>query len=228
MENNKDYISTVVDPIATVDADVATDTVDTTNPNNNNNSTATAKKKETKSLIWSEYGTTNRFHPTGNFYLNRENYQDPVVSRTTSSDLIYHNSYPYSIGTVYANLRKYERDIITHHKIGYKSKKIFSRAKQCGVVHARSDNMIQSLSKYHHFLEVQHLNTFRDSEKTTINDALKCSVVSTRDIISNETKCRKVKEFANILAIGHQKRACLRAGYSEQHCLSDLTCCLTY
>ena len=59
-------------------------------------------------------------------------------------------------------------------------------------------------------------------------DAMSCAVVDTHDIIANEKTCRSVKEFANILSIGHQKRACLNAGYSEEHCISDMSCCLTY
>ena len=62
--------------------------------------------------------------------------------------------------------RNHQRDIITHHKIGYKSKKQFSRAKMAGVIHARSDNMIQSLAKYQHFLQAASLNHFRDNEIT--------------------------------------------------------------
>ena len=96
------------------------------------------------------------------------------------------------------------------------------------MVHARSDNMIQSLAKYHHFLESQHMNIYRDSSKSTVDQAMKCSVMSTEMILDSEGTCRKVKEFANILAIGHQKRACLNAGYSEEHCAADMSCCLTY
>ena len=59
-------------------------------------------------------------------------------------------------------------------------------------------------------------------------DAMGCSVVGTHDILKNERTCRKVKEFANILSIGHQKLACLNAGYSEEHCMNDFSCCLTY
>jgi len=168
-------------------------------------------------VIWSEYGVTNRFHPTANFYLNRS------LAIRTDGD----GEYAYSIGTVFANLRKYQADIITHHKISYKTKKIFSRARMAGVIHARSDNMIQSLTKYQHFLNAMKLNIFR-SDQATIADAMSCSVVDTHGILQNEKICRKVKEFANILAIGHQKLACLNAGYSEEHCMSDLSCCLTY
>ncbi len=49
-------------------------------------------------VIWSEYGKTNRFHPTGNFYLDRR------MAKPTDGD----STYVYSIGTVFANLRKYE------------------------------------------------------------------------------------------------------------------------
>ena len=49
-------------------------------------------------VIWSEYGVTNRFHPTGNFYLDRK------LARPSDGD----SNYVYSIGTVFANLRKYE------------------------------------------------------------------------------------------------------------------------
>lgn len=54
--------------------------------------------KEKDGVIWSEYGTTNRFHPTGNFYLNRS------LAQPGDGD----GDYVYSIGTVFANLRKYE------------------------------------------------------------------------------------------------------------------------
>ena len=58
-------------------------------------------------------------------------------------------------------------DIITHHKIGWKSKKIFSRARMSGVIHARSDNMIQSLTKYQHFLfNSMQKNIFRSDQAT--------------------------------------------------------------
>jgi hypothetical protein len=49
-------------------------------------------------VIWSEYGVNNRFHPTGNFYLNRS------LAEKGDGD----SNYVYSIGTVFANLRKYE------------------------------------------------------------------------------------------------------------------------
>jgi hypothetical protein len=49
-------------------------------------------------VIWSEYGVNNRFHPTGNFYLNRS------LAEPGDGD----SNYVYSIGTVFANLRKYE------------------------------------------------------------------------------------------------------------------------
>jgi len=52
--------------------------------------------------------------------------------------------------------------MITHHKIGWRTKKIFSRAQMCGVIHARSDNMIQTLAKYHHFLMAMDQNVFRE------------------------------------------------------------------
>eukprot|EP00957_Ditylum_brightwellii_P049294 3740312-Ditylum_brightwellii.AAC.1 len=58
--------------------------------------------------------------------------------------------------------------------------------------------------------------------------AMGCSLAGTHDIIANEATCRQVKEFSNILSIGHQKRACLNAGYSEEHCMIDMSCCLTY
>uniref|UniRef100_A0A7S4AGX9 Uncharacterized protein n=1 Tax=Pseudo-nitzschia australis TaxID=44445 RepID=A0A7S4AGX9_9STRA len=169
-------------------------------------------------VLWSEYGVTNRFHPTANFYLNRS-----MEIRAEKRD----SEYAYSIGTVFSNLRKYDGDIITHHKICWRTKKVYSRAKMCGIIHARSDNMVQSLAKYQHFLQAAELNIYR-SNSATIGDAMGCSVVDTHGIIENERTCRKVKEFANILAIGHQKLACLNAGYSEEHCTSDMSCCLTY
>ncbi|OEU19091.1 hypothetical protein FRACYDRAFT_237384 [Fragilariopsis cylindrus CCMP1102] len=182
-------------------------------------------------MIWSEYGITNRFHPTANFYLNRSQENSTVNSNGTSQ---FQNNYAYTIGTVYSNLKNYNYDMITHHKIGYKTHKIYARAIHVGIIHARSTNMIQSLVKYHHFLSNQHTNMFRSSSSIeSINDALGCSIDNTQAIINNEKKCRKVKEFANILVIGHQKRSCLTAGQSsdyinEQHCISDMTCCLTY
>ena len=69
--------------------------------------------------------------------------------------------------------------------------------------------------------------TTHNNRMTNI-DAMGCSVVGTHDILKNERTCRKVKEFANILSIGHQKLACLNAGYSEEHCMNDFSCCLTY
>ena len=54
-------------------------------------------------VIWSEYGDTNRFHPTGNFYLNRS----LAIRGDGDSD------YVYSIGTVFANLRKYEVSMLS-------------------------------------------------------------------------------------------------------------------
>ncbi len=64
--------------------------------------------------------------------------------------------------------------------------------------------------------------------RLTNKDAMGCSVVGTHDILKNERTCRKVKEFANILSIGHQKLACLDAGFSEERCMNDFSCCLTY
>ena len=43
---------------------------------------------------------------------------------------------------------------------------MFSRARMCGVIHARSDNMIQSLAKYHHFLMAMHQNVYRNKKAT--------------------------------------------------------------
>mmetsp|Transcript_11420 Transcript_11420/g.17029 ORF Transcript_11420/g.17029 Transcript_11420/m.17029 type:complete len:468 (-) Transcript_11420:261-1664(-) len=169
-------------------------------------------------VVWSEYGKTNRFHPTANFYLDRK-----LETKEEKRD----SGYAYSIGTVFANLRAYEGDMITHHKIGWRTKKIFSRAQMCGVIHARSDNMIQTLAKYHHFLMAMDQNVFRE-KSAPISGAMGCSLAGTHDIIANEATCRQVKEFSNILSIGHQKRACLNAGYSEEHCMIDMSCCLTY
>lgn len=67
-----------------------------------------------------------------------------------------------------------------------------------------------------------------DTMFCTNTDAMGCAVVDTYNIIANEKSCRTVKEFANILAIGHQKLACLNVGYSEEQCMADLSCCLTY
>ena len=50
-------------------------------------------------IVWSEYGVSNRFHPTANFFLDRRN-----ETRAEKED----SNYAYSIGTVFANLRKYE------------------------------------------------------------------------------------------------------------------------
>ena len=50
-------------------------------------------------VVWSEYGVTNRFHPTANFYLNKS--LETKVEKGKSA-------YAYSIGTVFANLRLYE------------------------------------------------------------------------------------------------------------------------
>jgi hypothetical protein len=74
------------------------------------------------------------------------------------------------------------------------------------------------------------MDTFQTTFHGTnaFEDAMGCSVVDTHGILKNEKTCRKVKEFANILSIGHQKLACLNAGYSEEHCMSDFSCCLTY
>lgn len=63
----------------------------------NQNYTSTAKD----GVIWLQYGDTNRFHPTANFYLNRSLSKDSAAN------------YAYSIGTVFANLRNYTVSIFT-------------------------------------------------------------------------------------------------------------------
>jgi len=60
----------------------------------------------------------------------------------------------------------------------------------------------------------------------TTEDALACSVADTKVVLENPRRCRKVKELASILGICHQKLACLDAGYSEEHCSSNMSCCL--
>jgi len=54
-------------------------------------------------VVWSEYGVTNRFHPTANFYLNK--------SLETKAEK---SPYAYSVGTVFANLRLYEVSPLSH------------------------------------------------------------------------------------------------------------------
>jgi len=162
-------------------------------------------------ILWSEYGVTNRFHPTANFYLNE------TLKKAVSD---------HAIGTVFANLRNMKvGNIIVHHKLGTKTKKVVTRSAMCGIIHSRTDNMIQSLAKYQHYLLAAEKNANRDTD-ATISDAMSCSVMSPEDIIKNVKTCRSVKEFSNLLGISHQKLACLNAGYSEEHCSSDMSCCL--
>eukprot|EP00536_Pseudo-nitzschia_multiseries_P013514 jgi/Psemu1/310023/fgenesh1_kg.580_\ len=56
---------------------------------------------------------------------------------------------------------------------------------------------------------------------------MSCSVSSPKEINEKARTCRTVKEFSNLLGISHQKLACVNAGYSDEHCSSDMSCCLT-
>jgi len=172
---------------------------------------------ENDGVLWSQYRSTNVFHPTANFYLNETLVYKALRSKTS---------------TVFSNLRNMTTgNIVVHHKIGRSTKKVLDKSKMCGVIHARTENMIQSMAKYHHFLQQATLAqdkkhyTLRDHE-STVGDAMACSVADTKEVLNKIRICRKVKELASILGIGHQKLACLNAGYSEEHCSSDMSCCL--
>ena len=163
-------------------------------------------------ILWSEYGVSNRFHPTANFYLN-DTLKQAVSNRT--------------IGTVFSNLRNMKvsfrltiREGITmslgwwicswyqnrlvmvrrrfcslhtsfldvffsqsfahrlfdtthqigninvHHRLGFKTKEVVTWSTMCGVIHSRTENMVQSLAKYQHYLLAAEKNSYRNTKAT--------------------------------------------------------------
>ena len=163
-------------------------------------------------VLFSEYGKTNKFHSTANFYLRN--------GRPSGTNLGEWNT-----GTVYANLRGFDQDAITHHKIAYKSKEEKKEAaSHAGVLHFRSDGYMSTTTKYMHFLLS---NGLFSSDQATVEDVLICASADTFRLFKENKRCRAVKEIANIISQVHQKRLCLDAGYSEEHCSNELTCCLT-
>jgi len=164
------------------------------------------------SLIYSEYGKTNKFHSTANFYL-----RNGQPSGTNLDE--------FKTGTVYANLRDFQADAITHHKIAYKTKGGHRKeASHVGVLHFRSDSYLTTTTKYMHFLLS---NGYTSSDKAAVEDVVICATANIKQLYNENRRCRKVKEIANIISQVHQKRLCLKAGYSEEHCANELTCCLT-
>lgn len=163
-------------------------------------------------VLFSEYGKTNKFHSTANFYLRN--------GRPSGTNLG-----EWRTGTVYANLRGFDQDAITHHKIAYKSKEEKKEAaSHAGVLHFRSDGYMSTTTKYMHFLLS---NGLFSSDRATVEDVLICASADTFRLFKENKLCRAVKEIANIISQVHQKRLCLDAGYSEEHCSNELTCCLT-
>ena len=164
------------------------------------------------SLIYSEYGKANKFHSTANFYLRNGK---PLGT----------NQDEWLTGTVYANLRGFQQDAITHHKIAYKTKSNDRReAAHLGVLHFRSDSYLTTTTKYMHFLKS---NGLFSNDKAAVEDVMVCATANTEQLFKENKRCRAVKEIANIISQVHQKQLCLDAGYSEAHCANELTCCLT-
>lgn len=164
------------------------------------------------SLIYSEYGKTNKFHATANFFLRNGK---PLGT----------NQDEWLTGTVYANLRGFQQDAITHHKIAYKTKSNDRReASHVGVLHFRSDSYLTTTTKYMHFLQS---NGLFSNDKAAVEDVMVCATANTEQLFRENKRCRAVKEIANIISQVHQKQLCLDAGYSEDHCANELTCCLT-
>lgn len=158
-------------------------------------------------VVFSQYGVNNKFHPTANFYLNGR-------PKTMAKD-------EWEIGTVFGNLRNFSQKAICHHQLG---KAVHSKASYAGVVHFRSESFVSGTVKYMHFLLN---NPLWGNSKATVEDILHCATGSPEIIVHDKKRCREVKEIANIIAIVHQKRQCMIAGYSEEHCVNDLICCLT-
>ena len=167
---------------------------------------------EEDSLIYSEYGRTNKFHSTANFYLRNGKPLGAIEDE-------------WKTGTVYANLRGFQQDAITHHKIAYKTKgNVRGEAAHIGVLHFRSDSYLTTTTKYMHFLKN---NGLFSNDKAAVEDVMVCATASTEQLFKENKRCRAVKEIANIVSQVHQKQLCLDAGYSENHCANELTCCLT-
>lgn len=103
-------------------------------------------------ILWSEYGVSNRFHPTANFYLN-DTLKQAVSNRT--------------IGTVFSNLRNMKiGNINVQHRLGFKTKEVVTWSTMCGVIHSRTENMVQSLAKYQHYLLAAEKNSYRNTKAT--------------------------------------------------------------
>jgi len=159
-----------------------------------------------KETIFTEYGMHNRFHPTMNFYL-------PSVNKIEKT------------GTVFSNLRP-PLDAVAHHTMGVHLPTV--SATHPAVLHLRHDpGTTKAIDKYMNFLFGPKRNKWTD-HNATVDMAIKCSVGHPHDFIKGDkTQCGQVKEISNILSIIRQKKLCLEAGYSDEHCGSDLACCIT-
>jgi len=98
------------------------------------------------------------------------------------------------------------------------------------VIHLRWDTTTGGLSsvldKYATFLFGPKRNKFTDHNES-VATAIDCVSKDPKYIEKHKSQCTKTKEVSNILSVLRQKQLCLAAGYSEDHCNNDLSCCMT-
>ena len=158
-------------------------------------------------IVWTAFKYQNTFHPTGTFY---------------ASELVHG-----SPGTVYANLHS-PLKTKAHHSRGKHLEAVIPS--HPAVIHLRWDTTTGGLSsvldKYATFLFGPKRNGFTDHNES-VATAIDCVSKDPKYILHHKHQCLKTKEVANILSVLRQKQLCLAAGYSEDHCSNDLSCCMT-
>mmetsp|Transcript_15927 Transcript_15927/g.45808 ORF Transcript_15927/g.45808 Transcript_15927/m.45808 type:complete len:759 (-) Transcript_15927:130-2406(-) len=157
--------------------------------------------------FFSEYGETNMFHPSMNFWVQPE--------------------FVDNVGTVFSNLDS-PLDAVAHHTMG-EHMPSFKLANPItpSVLHLRRlGGILPSIEKYAEFLDGTRRNQW-SSNDGTIAEALACVKNYPRWIIENKRICGKVKEISNILAILIQRNRCLDAGIDRFVCDNESPCCTT-
>ena len=158
--------------------------------------------------FFSEYGVNNLFHPTINFFLPQ-------------------NFFDNDVGTVFSNLDS-PLNAIAHHTMGdHMPTFSLTNSMTPAVIHLRkADGLIHSIERYTKFIDGALRNEW-SSPDGTIGEAIACAQRNPTWLVRNKRLCGKVKEVSNIFAGVIQRKKCLEAGNDEFSCNNELPCCVT-
>ena len=164
--------------------------------------------RQIREPFFSEYGKTNMFHPSMNFWV--------------------HPKFVDSVGTVFSNLDS-PLNAVAHHTMG-EHLPLFELTNPItpSVLHLRKmGGILPSLGRYAEFLDGDKRN-YWSSNDGTIAEARACVRRHPKWVIQNKRVCGKVKEISNILASLRQRNRCLDAGVDRFICDVELPCCVTF